>query len=130
PIHNLRGPLEYDITKHELPSGDFDVVFTANTIHIFSWDLTIKLFDQWAKHLNSGCKLLIYGAFNYEGKFTSESNERFEQWLKERDPQSGIRDFEKVRDELKLRGFDLVDDIEMPANNRMLVFNKNELVSN
>ena len=36
------------------------------------------------------------GLFNYGGLHTSESNARFDLMLRQRDPRSGIRDFEKV----------------------------------
>lgn len=123
PRVNLRGPFEYEIGKSDLPKGEFDAVFVANVLHIISWDLCLNLFED-LKDLASGTHLYFYGAYNYDGKFTSSSNEKFEKWLKDRDPKSGIRDFEKVRDELDSRGFTLESDIEMPANNRMLVFKK------
>ena len=124
PRVNLRGPLEYDLEKNDFPSGDFDTVFTSNTLHIVKWELVLKMFDHVSQALPQDGMFLIYGAFNYNGKFTSESNERFEKWLKDRDPLSGIRDFEKVNEELSQRGLDLQEDVEMPANNRMLVFVK------
>ena len=44
---------------------------------------------------NSTCS---YGPFNYSGTFTTDSNRRFDGWLKSRNALSGIRDFEAVRD--------------------------------
>lgn len=125
PRFNLLGPMAFDLRRDPFPEGEYDVVFTANTLHIMSWELDLKLFDHLGKNLSSGAHFLVYGAFNYNGQFTSESNERFEKWLKERDPLSGIRDFEKVSEELSLRDFKLAEDIEMPANNRLLSFVKN-----
>lgn len=124
PRANLRGPLSYDLEKDSFPEGNFDTVFTANTIHIISWGLALKMFEQVSSALPKDGLFLIYGAFNYDGKFTSESNERFEKWLKDRDEKSGIRNFEDVVSELSKKGMDLFEDIEMPANNRMLVFIK------
>ncbi|MBT8439422.1 MAG: DUF938 domain-containing protein, partial [Gammaproteobacteria bacterium] len=65
-----------------------------------------------------------YGPFNYNGQFTSDSNARFEQWLKERDPQSGIRDFEALDRLASQAGLELAKDYEMPANNRLLYWKK------
>ncbi|MEM7646303.1 MAG: DUF938 domain-containing protein [Pseudomonadota bacterium] len=124
PRANVRGPLEYEIGQSDFPSGDIDVVFCANVLHIISWDLCLELFQDMGESLKKGTVFIAYGAYNYDGKFTSESNEKFNQWLIDRDPQSAIRDFEKVCDELRKRGFDLQEDIEMPANNRMLFFEK------
>ena len=120
PRFNLLGPVSFNLQRDDFPEGEYDTVFTANTLHIISWDLNLKLFDLLGKNLKTGAHFFVYGAFNYNGTFTSESNERFEKWLKERDPQSGIRDFEKVSEELAARGLCFAEDIEMPANNRLL----------
>ena len=72
--------------------------------------------------LQPGGKLAIYGPFNYGGQFTSESNARFEAWLKARSPESGIRDFEAVTACARQAGLSLNADHAMPANNRLLVF--------
>lgn len=125
PRVNIRGPIEYEIGNTEFPAGEFDCVFTANTLHIMSWEKCLLLFDDMSRHLPSGALFMVYGAFNYNGDFTSESNRKFETWLKERDPQSGIRDFERVKSELESRDWTFVKDLEMPANNRFLVFKKN-----
>ena len=122
----MKGPFEYEAGSTSLPEGDFDTVFTANTLHIMSWDLCLKLFDD-LESLKEDSLFIVYGAFNYKGEFTSESNANFEKWLQEKFPDAGIRDFEKVEAELASRRFILVKDHEMPANNRMLVFKKTSI---
>ena len=74
--------------------------------------------------LDEGALLIVYGPFNYQGKFTSPSNEEFDGWLKERNPVSGIRDFETVCSIADITNFELAHDIDMPANNRLLVWQK------
>ncbi|MDD1612557.1 MAG: class I SAM-dependent methyltransferase, partial [Methylococcaceae bacterium] len=59
------------------------------------------------------------------GKYTSDSNACFDDWLKSRDPLSGIRDFEAVTDLAADHGIELLDDIAMPANNRLLILKRN-----
>ena len=44
--------------------------------------------------------------------------------LKQRDPKSGIRNFEEVKKQMDDKGFRLLKDYEMPANNRLLAFIK------
>ena len=73
-----------------------------------------------------GC-VSLYGPFNYGGKFTSESNARFDAWLKSRDPNSGVRDFEAMDRLAALHGLNLMSDIAMPSNNRMLVWHAEEI---
>ncbi|PWB59169.1 MAG: methylase, partial [Nitrosomonadales bacterium] len=45
-------------------------------------------------------------------------------WLKARDPESGVRDFEALDQLARLQGLVLQQDIAMPANNRTLVWQK------
>ena len=85
---NINGPLEFEIGKTPWPSQDFDIVFTANTLHIMSWESCKEFINMMGAALKDGAQVYIYGAFNYDGKYTSESNERFDQWLKDRDPRS------------------------------------------
>jgi hypothetical protein len=68
---------------------------------------------------------MLYGPFNYDGRFSSASNERFDAWLKERDPGMGIRDLAWLSGLAADGGMALIEDIEMPVNNRTLVWRKN-----
>lgn len=74
--------------------------------------------------LESGGLFLLYGPFNYNNAYTSESNARFDLWLKQQNIQSAIRDFEKLNALAKDANMELIDDIKMPANNRTLVWKK------
>ena len=68
--------------------------------------------------------LCLYGPFNYGGKHTSESNARFDAMLRRNDPASGLRDFEKISALAESAGLTLQEDNAMPANNRLLVFQR------
>lgn len=121
---NIHGPESLKVGVDDFPKGGFDYVFTANTIHIMSWKEDKSLFKLLGKRLREGSLVFIYGPFNYDGKYTSQSNEKFDGWLKDRNPKSGIRAFEDVRDNLVKFGFKILNDHEMPANNRLLVFER------
>ena len=121
---NIIGPGVFKVGEDQFPNGHFDVVFTANTYHIMPWYLCEELMDQLGKNLDAGAKVMIYGPFNYNGKYTSDSNREFDESLKQRDPLMGIRDFEEVVRYMEKRAFGLLKDNEMPANNRLLVFEK------
>ena len=58
-------------------------------------------------------------------EFTSASNARFDQWLKNRNPLSGIRDITAMNRETRQAGFVPLQDNEMPANNRLVIWQKN-----
>lgn len=123
-VKNIHGPEVFEVGKDEFPRQPFDTVFTANTFHIMGWKQVKSLFKMFGTRLREGAQVIIYGPFNYDGKFTSESNERFDASLKERDPKSGIRSFEDVKSNMEKNGFSFTHDYEMPANNRILLFTK------
>jgi len=66
--------------------------------------------------------VVLYGPFNYAGKFTSASNAAFDQSLRQASPQRGTRDFEAVAVLAEAAGLRLIEDVPMPANNRCLVW--------
>lgn len=127
-IPNIMSPLKFEIGKDEFPKLKFDVVFTANTLHIMHWKECKTLIKMLGHRLREGSLAMIYGPFNYNGEFTSESNREFDQTLKSRDPLSGIRSFEDVNNNMVKNGFELLEDHEMPANNRMLVYRRLKFV--
>jgi cyclopropane fatty-acyl-phospholipid synthase-like methyltransferase len=124
PSANIIRPITLDLAKTKPFPEKVDAIFTANTLHIISWSLVKNLFDFIKVQLSAKGVLCIYGPFNYQGSFSSESNANFEVWLKDRDINSGIRDFEAVCKLATSADLTLIEDIEMPANNRLLVFNK------
>ena len=117
---NLHSPVELDVTQAQWPEIAADGVFTANTLHIMSWAMVEAFFKGVGALLPKEGKLCIYGPFNYQGSYTSESNQAFDHVLRQRDPVSGIRDFEAVAELAQSAGFVLVKDHDMPANNRLL----------
>ncbi|MGB0454980.1 MAG: DUF938 domain-containing protein [Bacteriovoracaceae bacterium] len=124
-LSNIKGPELLRVAHDDFPDKKpFQYVFTANTLHIMSWKEDKALFKLLGKRLREGSLVFIYGPFNYKGQYTSESNESFDGWLKERNPQSGIRNFEDILAGMKKHGFKLLKDHEMPANNRTLVFER------
>tara|TARA_B110000908_G_C10050377_1_gene355920 strand:+ start:68 stop:664 length:597 start_codon:yes stop_codon:yes gene_type:complete len=123
-IKNIHGPETLKIGRDDFPKGVFEYVYTANTLHIMSWKENKSLFKLLGKRLREGALVFIYGPFNYEGKFTSASNEEFDAHLKQCDEKSGIRGFEDVKQSMEKYGFKLIKDHEMPANNRLLVFKR------
>jgi hypothetical protein len=126
-LPNLNQPFVLDVANALWPCKEMDAVFTANTLHIMSWLNVTILFDRLKMYLKPLAKVCIYGPFNYNGDFTSDSNANFDLQLKNRDPLSGIRDFEAVVGLAENAGLNLTNDNPMPANNRLLVFQKTEV---
>lgn len=125
-LANVLAPLALDVDDDPWPvsDGSMDAVFSANTAHIMSWPQVQRMFDGVGKALALGGVFCLYGPFNYGGAFTSESNARFDGWLKARDTASGIRDFEALKELAVGAEMSLIQDYTMPVNNRILVWRK------
>lgn len=130
PTPNLYEPLAFDLTTNPMPSPKddipYDAVFTANTLHIIAWSLVKRLFKLVGEALPLDGKLIVYGPFNGNGRYTSSSNQSFDVSLKQRDPNSGIRNKEDIVALAKKYQLILTDEYQMPANNQILVFMKVE----
>ena len=123
-LPNVLPPVAIDVNDGQWPIEIVDTVFNANTVHIISWPEVERMFAGIARVLSAGGILCLYGPFNYEGKFTSESNARFDAWLKSRNRNSGVRDFEAINRLAEAHGLFLLRDVTMPSNNRILVWQR------
>lgn len=123
-LTNLCDPVEIDINQPAWPEIGADAVFTANTLHIVSWPVVERLFERVAALLPAAGIFAVYGPFNDGGRFTSDSNAAFDAMLREREPASGIRDVEAVDALARQTGFGLRDDRGLPANNRLIVWQR------
>ncbi len=121
---NLHRPCLLDVNAAQWPAPAVDAVFTANTFHIMSWQSVQAFFAGIDQVLAPAALLAVYGPFNYGGAYTSDSNARFDSWLKAQTAHQGIRDFEKVDALARSAGFSLLEDNAMPANNRLLVWRR------
>ena len=122
-LSNIEGPIEINAGQ-AWPILDVDAIFTANTLHIMGEESAFNCIKNAGQCLPVGGVFVAYGPFNYQGQFTSESNRQFDDWLKARDLKSGIRNFEDLDRMAKEVGLLLINDIEMPANNRLLIWQK------
>jgi len=139
PAPNLYSPLAFDLAHDSVPvsshldSGHlnssyvakpYDAIFTANTLHIISWALVERLFTLAGDALPVDGKLIVYGPFNENGKYTSEGNQRFDAMLRAGNPDSGIRNKEDVVHLANSHHLKFINTYTMPANNQLLVFQK------
>lgn len=127
---NLLEPVELDACANPWPVGPVDAVFSANTLHIMDWAAVQELFRGIGTLLGGSpahapahpAVLCVYGPFRYGGRYTSASNAAFDRFLQDRDPRSGIRQFEAVDALARSQGLHLQADHAMPANNQLLVW--------
>ena len=120
-LPNTPAPFEFDVT-HKWPADRFDAIFSANTLHIMGWPDVELFFRKLPSIMTPDAKLAVYGPFNFNGQFTSDSNAAFDRSLKSRGAHMGIRDFEAVNALANASQLALIDDVPMPANNHMLVW--------
>lgn len=121
---NFLPELALDVSSVEWPVNEMAAVYTANTIHIVSTSTAKDLFEGVGARLITKGVFFTYGPFMYDGQYTSASNQRFDQVLKARDPNSGIKAVELLLSYAKTQGLTLIKDHAMPANNQLLVWQK------
>ncbi len=123
-LNNIKGPIEYEVGKSNFPKGTFNLVYICNVVHIISWKKVKTLVKQMGQNLSDGAQVILYGPYNFDGKFTSDSNKDFDKWLKDRDKESGIRHFEDLSNVMTKNGIQFTEKVDMPANNKLLIFTK------
>jgi SAM-dependent methyltransferase len=129
-LPNTPPPVTWDVNDAQLPGAferaDFDAIFSANTLHIMGWNDVVRFFAVLPRLMAQNARLTVYGPFNLGGRFTSESNARFDAMLKQDDPKRGIRDLEAVDALARDAGLVLCEDAQMPANNRCITWERRE----
>jgi SAM-dependent methyltransferase len=123
-LTNVRPPLHFDVTDHPWPTEPVQAIFSANLVHIAPAAAAEALVAGAARHLVPGGLLVMYGPFRVGGAHTAPSNAAFDADLRARDPRWGVRDMEWVRDLAGHAGLELEQQLQLPANNQILVFRR------
>ncbi|MDW3095327.1 MAG: DUF938 domain-containing protein [Gammaproteobacteria bacterium] len=118
-LDNALTPIELDVNLN-WPQQHYDGAYAANIAHILHWNEIEALFAGLDQTLTNSAVFCLYGPFNINGKYTSESNQSFDQWLRNRDPQSCIRDKNDLDQLAVNNNFQASTQWEMPANNKIL----------
>ncbi|WP_332812043.1 DUF938 domain-containing protein [Sphingomonas sp.] len=123
-LDNLEAPLRIDAEGQPWPVARADAILCTNMVHISRWQATQGLMRGAARLLPSGAPLVLYGPYLREGVPTAPSNLAFDQSLRARNPDWGLRDVAIVTAEAETQGLRFERLVEMPANNLMLVFRR------
>ncbi len=123
-LPNLQGPLKLNVCDEIWPVREATYAFSANTAHIMSWPEVEAMFAGVSVALDAGGKFCLYGPFNRNGQFTSESNRAFDEMLRSRSPGMGIRDDQALLTLARRCELTFAADYSMPARNRLLVWTK------
>lgn len=126
-LENTRAPLDLDVEQVDddvLSGMRFDAVFSANTAHIMRIEAVAQMFRLAGLLLPSGGVFCLYGPFNFDGEYSSESNAEFDASLRQRDPAMGIRDIGRLDELAERAGLVRVRLYAMPANNHIAVWSR------
>jgi len=98
-------------------NGNKDLILLVNLLHLISESEAQTVVSEAAKALAPGGVLILYGPFLRDGEVTSDGDATFHASLRAQDPEIGYKDDWDVIDWLNAAWLDLVQVIEMPANN-------------
>ena len=123
-LDNVLPPLDIDVLMTIEVEGDYDAIFSSNTTHIMDMVAVRRMFALAGRTLPVVGIFCLYGPFNIEGAFTSESNQSFDRSLRAENPEMGIRDLEVLDDIANAINLERVRLYAMPANNMIAVWQK------
>lgn len=118
----LPTPIELDVNNFNWHALQYDTVFTANTLHIMDIKICEEFLNNVHLALKPTGKFIIYGPFEYQDKPLCPSNKEFNIWLENNFIGGGIKSFNSIEKVLKQHGFKLIADVDMPANNQLLLW--------
>ncbi|MGM0766725.1 MAG: DUF938 domain-containing protein [Pseudomonadota bacterium] len=121
-LPNILPVMALDVGTAHWPVDAFTWAFSANTAHIMSWREVEQMFRGIGEGLSKDGAFCLYGPFNHQGRFSSDSNRQFDQHLRARASHMGIRDLVDLCALAEAVGLALAENHAMPANNRLLVF--------
>ena len=130
-LTNVKQPISLDAASEHWPVGgpdqppaSLDGLFSANVIHISPWQVTLGILAAAGRHLRTGTSVFFYGPFKRNGVHTAPSNATFDDSLRARNSQWGVRDLADLDAVAKSHALDLSDIVDMPANNAIVQFTR------
>lgn len=124
-LPNVRQGLHLDARTPPGGLRRVDAILCCNMVHIAPWSAALGLFALAAQVLLPAGQLLLYGPFRFQGAYTAQSNERFHQWLLERNAAFGVRDIEALDAAAADCQLSREHCIAMPANNHVVAYRTN-----
>lgn len=121
-LPNVLSVVALDVSDPEWPVNAFKWAFSANTAHIMAWSEVAQMFHQVGQRLLENGAFCLYGPFNEQGQYSSNSNRHFDRHLRAQATHMGIRDLDDIGRLANQAGMSLDENFAMPANNRLLVF--------
>ena len=123
-LPNLRAPLPFDVHDAAPALGTVAAVVCINMIHIAPWSACPALLGHAERLLPPGAPLVLYGPFKRGGEHTAPSNAAFDEDLRRRNPEWGVRDLDDVVALARRHSLELAEVVAMPANNLTVVLTR------
>lgn len=127
---NVSAPLHLDLTKPEtwlIPgkANAFSAIFCINIFQVAPISIADGMMECAAGLLDEKGILMIYGPFQDNGTFTTESNENFHKALASTGVSEwGLKDIGDLKKATESHGLELKEKIDMPSNNFVLIFGR------
>ena len=124
---NVAAPLDIDVMAPRwwMNAGERPAAMMAiNMIHISPWQASEGLMAGAGSLLAPEGLLYVYGPFRRGGRHISQSNIEFDESLRARNANWGVRDIEDLDRLAASRALRLDEVIAMPANNLSLIFRR------
>ena len=123
-LNNLKPAVNLNINDPIWDIESVDYIYSANLVHFVSMASVKNMFKGMDKCLRAKGKIALYGPYNHNG-YTSEGNARLDTWLKtEVNKEAGIKELKDIEALAHSYNFQLLKNINMPANNHLLIFEK------
>ncbi|MDP5349390.1 MAG: class I SAM-dependent methyltransferase [Paracoccaceae bacterium] len=122
-LANLRAAIPLDATASGWGAAHAgqDLIVLVNLLHLISEAEARTLIAEVAQALAPGGMFILYGPFLRDGETTSDGDRTFHASLRAQDPEIGYKDDWDVIDWIHANWLDLVQVVEMPANNMAFV---------
>ncbi len=127
---NIADPVHLDMTDpttwiDPATAGKFSAMFCINIFQVAPVSIADGMMQCAAHYLTDDGFLLIYGPFQVEGAFTTDSNKDFHDTLSSAGVSEwGLKDIADLRKAAARHGLELKEKIDMPANNFSLIFGR------
>ena len=116
--------LQKRLSKLSPVTDPLGAIVNINMIHISPWPATLGLLSGASQLLPPGGILYLYGPYLQAGLVMAPSNIAFDEMLKARNPEWGLRNLEAVIEQAERSGLRHQSTVSMPANNLSVIFQK------
>lgn len=126
--NNIADPVHLDLTAPNTwfnpgTEKSFAAIFCINIFQVAPISIADGMMNCASKLLKDDGFLLIYGPFQHEGKFSTDSNKEFHDTLSSIGVSEwGLKDIADLKKAAHDHGMELKEVIDMPSNNFSLIF--------